>query len=315
VSARVAVQRAAPASVSGACALAIATDGVFGPVISAGASTHGVASAPSRASMLAPLNRKLATDLLHAARIPPNDSLVALVLKLSAIACMLPWVRALALDPVILHGDEAEVASARIAVDPLREPVPGYRHMAIHPYPVELEGTITLADSTVLALRPVRPEDAEIERRFVAGLSEETRYYRFFYRLHELTPAMIGRFTQVDYDRELALLALTDDASAPGGQSIVGIARYIANLDQVSAEFAVVVTDAWQRRGVASRIMQALIACAKRKGLRSLHGVVLRSNQNMLRFVQRLGFVLHEDPSDPEQVEVTLALAPGSGAA
>src|SRR4029453_15281757 len=182
--------------------------------------------------------------------------------------------------------------------------------MAIPPYPVELEGAITLRDGTVLALRPVRPEDAEIERAFVAGLSEETRYFRFFYRLHELTPAMIGRFTQVDYDRELALLALTEDAQAPGGQSIVGIARYIANLDHATAEFAIVVTDAWQHRGVASQLMKALIACARRKGLRSLEGVVLRSNQNMLHFVQRLGFDVHDDPSDPEQVNVSLALVP-----
>ena len=124
---------------------------------------------------------------------------------------------------------------------------------------------------------------------------------------------MIGRFTQVDYDRELALLALTDDAQSPGGQSIVGIARFIANLDHASAEFAVVVTDAWQRRGVASQLMKALIACAAQKGLRSLHGVVLRSNQNMLRFVQRLGFVAKEDPADPDQVDVALSLPHTTG--
>jgi acetyltransferase len=308
--ARVAVQRSAPPSVAGACAITIATDDVFGPVLCAGPSTRGVAAPQARATMLPPLNTRLATDLLRAAGITPHDALVALVLKVSAIACMLPWVRALALDPVVLTGDRAQIASARIAVDPARGAAPGYRHMAIHPYPVELEGAITLRDGTVLALRPVRPEDAEIERAFVAGLSEETRYFRFFYRLHELTPAMIGRFTQVDYDRELALLALTEDAQAPGGQSIVGIARYIANLDHATAEFAIVVTDAWQHRGVASQLMKALIACARRKGLRSLEGVVLRSNQNMLHFVQRLGFDVHDDPSDPEQVNVSLALVP-----
>jgi acetyltransferase len=221
---------------------------------------------------------------------------------------MLPWVRALALDPVVLAGDCTQIAMARVAVDPAREAMPGYRHMAIHPYPVELEGTIALPDGTVLALRPIRPEDAEIERRFVAGLSEETRYFRFFYRLHELTPAMIGRFTQVDYDREIALLALTSDPEAPGGQSIVGIARFIANPDFASAEFAVVVADAWQRRGVASELMKALIGCARRKGLRTLHGIVLRSNQKMLQFVQRLGFVVHEDAEDPDQVNVSLSL-------
>jgi acetyltransferase len=223
---------------------------------------------------------------------------------------MLPWVRALALDPVVLAGDRAQIASVRVAVDPAREFVPGYRHMAIHPYPVELEGAIKLADGTVLALRPVRPEDAEIERAFVAGLSEETRYYRFFYRLHELTPAMIGRFTQVDYDRELALLALIDDPQSPAGQTIIGVARYIANLDHVTAEFAVVVADAWQRRGVASGLMKALIACATRRGLQSLEGVVLRSNHNMVQFVQRLGFVVTDDPTDPDQVHARLTLAP-----
>lgn len=308
--ARVAVQRSAPASVAGACAITIATDVVFGPVIAVGASTRGVASPQARAVMLPPLSRRLAIDLLRAAGIAPHEALVALLLRVSAIACMLPWVRALALDPVVLTGDRVQVASARVVADPARNAEPGYRHMAIHPYPAELEGTIALRDGTVLALRPVRPEDAEIERRFVAGLSEESRYYRFFYRLHELTPAMIGRFTQVDYDRELALLALTPDPESPGGQSIVGIARYIANLDHETAEFAVVVTDAWQKRGVASRLMKALIECARRKGLRALHGIVLRSNQNMLRFVQGLGFVVREDPSDPDQVEAILDLTP-----
>jgi acetyltransferase len=310
---RVAVQRSAPASVAGACAITVATDDAFGPVLSAGPSTRGVAVPQARATMLPPLNRRLATDLLRAAGIAPHDALVTLVLKVSAIACMLPWVRALALDPVVLAGDRAQIASARVAVDAGREAVAGYRHMAIHPYPVELEGTITLSDGTVLALRPVRPEDAEIERAFVAGLSEETRYYRFFYRLHELTPAMIGRFTQVDYDREIALLALTRDAQSPGGESIVGVARYIANLDHVTAEFAVVVTDAWQGRGVASRLMKALIECARHKGLHSLHGVVLRSNQNMLRFVRGLGFVVEDDKTDPDQVNVVLALGQSQG--
>jgi acetyltransferase len=309
---RVAVQRSAPASVAGSCSIAMATDKAFGPIVCAGPSTRGVAAALARSTMLAPLNGRLATDLLRAASIAPHDALVALVLKVSAIACMLPWVRALALDPVVLDGDRAQIASVRVAVDPAREPEPGYRHMAIHPYPVELEGTIKLADGTVLALRPVRPEDAEIERAFVAGLSEETRYYRFFYRLHELTPAMLGRFTQVDYDRELALLALIGDAQSPAGQTIIGVARYIANLDHVTAEFAVVVADAWQRRGVASGLMKALIACARRKGLQSLEGVVLRSNHNMVQFVRGLGFAVSDDPSDPDQVHVKLALTPST---
>jgi len=119
---------------------------------------------------------------------------------------------------------------------------------------------------------------------------------------------MLARFTQVDYDRELALLALADDAHAEGGVSMVGIARYIVNPDQESAEFAVVVADAWQGRGIARKLMEALIACARKKGLQRLVGTVLRANSGMLRFSQGLGFEVRDDPEDPDQVSVELAL-------
>jgi acetyltransferase len=115
-------------------------------------------------------------------------------------------------------------------------------------------------------VRPIRPEDAALERRFVNGLSEQSRYFRFFYRLHELTPQMLARFTQVDYDREMALVAVAPDPGAPEGERFVGVARYIANPDGESAEFAIVVADDWQRRGVARGLMTRLDASARRRG-------------------------------------------------
>ncbi len=308
--ARIVVQPAPPVGDAGACALALATDVTFGPVLAAGPSARGVAAASrGRAVMLAPLNRRLAHDLLTAAAITPHDALVGLLLQLSALACALPWVRGVNLDPVTVVRGGAHVARARVLVNLACPAAPGYAHMAIHPYPVELEGTLRLRDGTVLAMRPVRPEDAELERRFVDGLSEESRYFRFFYRMHEITPAMLGRFTQVDYDRELALLALAPDPGSPGGQAIVGVARYIANLDHESAEFAVVVADAWHGRGVARGLMEALIARARVRGLRRLEGSVLRANQRMIRFTQGLGFVVSDDADDPEQVSVSLELS------
>jgi len=305
---RIVVQSAPPVGEAGACALTLATDAAFGPVIAAGSSTRGVAAPRHRPVMLAPLNRRLARDLLTAAAITPHDALVHLVQQISALACALPWVQAVALDPVLVVRGSARVGRARVRVDPSRLPAQGYAHMAIHPYPTELEGTLKLRDGTVLALRPVRPEDAELERRFVEGLSEETRYFRFFYRMHEITPAMLGRFTQVDYDRELALLALAPDPAVEGGQAIVGVARFIANLDHESAEFAIVTADAWQGRGVGHALMQALIARARVRGLRRLEGSVLRANQRMIRFTQSLGFTVADDRDDPDQVVVTLVL-------
>ncbi len=303
------LQRTYPEGAIGSLSIALATDPVFGPVITAGASQLALPTQRRAAVMLPPLNRRLGEDLLAGAGITaPHQDLIALLLRVSAIACSSPWVRDLVLDPIRLTADGIEIASARVRVEPSKRFTRGYRHMAIHPYPGELETQIELPDGTHLAVRPIRPEDAELERRFVASLSEQTRFFRFFYRMHELSPAMIVRFTQVDYDRELALLALVPDAAASEGESIVGVARFIEKADLESAEFAVVVADKWHRRGVAGRLMQALIASARKKGLRRLVGTVLRANQNMLRFTAGLGFVQHDDPDDHDQVEVELEL-------
>jgi acetyltransferase len=300
---------------AGGAALGVVTDARFGPVIWLGPGhvPHGLAR--HRSIMLPPLNARLAADLVAAAAAPmasalaPGviDGLVDTLTRISALVCALPWVRGLILDPVLVSGSRVYVGAARVDVDPARKLLRGYPHMAIHPYPVELIGDVTLRDGTVLHVRPIRPEDADMERAFVNGLSEQTRYFRFFYRLAELTPAMLARFTQVDYDRELALVAVATQED--GRQAFVGVARYIANPDRTSAEFAVVTADAWQRRGVARVLMRGLIVCAKRRGFTQLTGSILRVNEPMLEFVRSLGFVLEDDPEDPAQINATLTLA------
>ena len=140
------------------------------------------------------------------------------------------------------------------------------------------------------------------------SLSDETRYLRFFYRMHELTPAMLARFTQVDYDRELALVAVVEDPRAGERVSFAGVARYIENPDRTSAEYAIVVHDAWQRQGIGRALMERLIAAAKRKGLARLEGGVLRENARMLAFVESFGFTTREDPGDAEQTLTVLDL-------
>ena len=296
-------------------ALGVSTDARFGPVIWLGPGHVPQGLARHRSLMLPPLNARLASDLVAAAAAPVASGIAPAVIegladtltRISALVCALPWVRALTLDPVIVAGARVHVGTATFDVDPSRKLLRGYPHMAIHPYPVELIGDVTLRDGTVLHVRPIRPEDADLERAFVNGLSEQTRYFRFFYRLSELTPAMLARFTQVDYDRELALVALA--AQEDGRQAFVGVARYIGNPDRTSAEFAVVTADAWQRRGVARVLMRGLIVCAKRRGFTQMTGSILRVNEPMLEFVRSLGFVLEDDPEDPAQVNAMLALA------
>jgi acetyltransferase len=296
-------------------AIGVATDAHFGPVIWLGPGHVPEGLAKHRSLMLPPLNARLAADLIaHAsgsespASLPPDrvDRLVDALTRLSALACAMPWLHTLVLDGVVVT-DNVYVGAITAHVDPQRKLMRGYPHMAIHPYPVELIGDVTLADGTVLHVRPIRPEDARLEMEFVHALSEQTRYYRFFYRLNELTPAMLARFTQVDYDRELALVALTpSDDTRPA--AFAGVARYIANPDRSTAEFAVVVADAWQRRGVARILMRGLIVCAKRRGFERLTGTILRINEPMLAFVRSLGFSIADDREDASQVVATLSL-------
>jgi acetyltransferase len=292
-----------------AAKIALYTDEVFGPVIGFGGA---FSRTTELAIMLAPLNRRLAGDLIrggehgeHAGAIEP---LIDMLLKISALACALPWVVEVELLPVLGPRDAAIVAEARVIVDVTRPALPeGYRHMAIHPYPIELETEIRLKDGVVLPVRPIRPEDAQMEQAFVGALSEQSRYYRFMQHLPSLTPQMLARFTQVDYDRELALVAL-DDSS--GTECIVAVARYVANLDKESAEFAIVLADAWQGRGLGAAMMKMLIGRARARGFKRLIGSVLAVNQAMIGLARALGFAVRSDPDDGELMIVTLELPP-----
>jgi acetyltransferase len=292
-----------------AAKIGVYTDPVFGPVIAFGSASARVAEL---SIMLPPLNRRLASDLIrgteHVEFAGGIEPLVDLLLKVSALACALPWVVELELLLVLDAHDAAIVAGARAIIDVHRPALPdGYRHMAIHPYPMELETELKLKGGATLRVRPIRPEDAEMEQAFVGGLGEQSRYFRFMQHLPSLTPQMLARFTQVDYDRELALVAL-DDSS--GTESIIAVARYVGYWDNESAEYAIVLADAWQGRGLGYAMMNMLIECARKRGFKRLVGSVLAINQSMLGVARALGFVAEPDPDDRELMIVTLELKP-----
>jgi acetyltransferase len=154
-------------------------------------------------------------------------------------------------------------------------------------------------------IRPIRPEDAQIEVEFVRGLSAQTRYLRFMGSVKDLTPAMLARFTQVDYDREMALIALVGDN---GRERQIGVVRYIINPDGTSAEFAAVLSEAWQGRGLGRALMLKLIEIARARGLKILAGQVLAANPQMLELAGALGFVCAIDGDDPTVRTVRLTL-------
>lgn len=169
------------------------------------------------------------------------------------------------------------------------------------PYPAELVTRVTLADGATITIRPIRPADAPIEQEFVRNLSGETRYFRFMDTLNELSPWMLQQLTDVDYDRHMALIAVTTDGA---DETEIAVARYVIGQDGLGCEFAIVVADAWQRRGVGAALLRALMDAARRRGLVRMHGEVLASNHGMLQFMRRCGFRIARDTGDPHTMRV-----------
>jgi acetyltransferase len=127
------------------------------------------------------------------------------------------------------------------------------------------------------------------------------------YNLSELSQEMLARFTQIDYDREMALIAVVEQN---GQETEIGVTRYVINADGVSCEFAIVVSEAWRRRGIAGRLMEKLIECARDKRLEVMEGFVLQDNQEMIEFCRSLGFSVGRDTDDPRLVKVRKGLNP-----
>ncbi len=301
--------------------IGVVRDPVFGPVISFGTGGTAVEVHRDRAVALPPLNqymikkticRTRAAKMLGPFRNMPEVDFSALhqmLQRVSELVCELPEIVEMDINPLMASPDGAIAVDARFTVAYPRGGAQRYDHMAIHPYPNDLVKLQQLADGTNILIRPIRPEDAEMEQEFVRNLSRESRYMRFMQSLRELTPDMLVRFTQIDYDREVAFLAL---AREDGVDKEVGVCRYAINPDRQSCEFALVIADAWQSRGLGGLLMETLIDAARSKGLNAIIGEVLSENAGMLRLMQRLGFERHKSDMDDSVVIVTKRLGNGS---
>lgn len=297
--------------------IGVVRDPVFGPVISFGMGGTSVEIHRDRAVALPPLNDYMIKKTVCRTRVarllgkfrnmPPIhfDSLWKVMQRVSEMVCELPEIVEMDINPLMADANGVMAVDARFIINYPPTTARRYDHMAIHPYPNDLVKRLQLADGTDIVIRPIRPEDAEMEQEFVRNLSKESRYMRFMQSLRELTPDMLVRLTQIDYDREMAFLALTRQ----DGQDVeMGVARYAINPDKMSCEFALVIADEWQNRGLGGLMMQTLIDAARAKGLRTIEGEVLPHNHGMLKLMQRLGFTRHQDGMDDGVVMVSKRL-------
>lgn len=282
-------------------------DPVFGPVISFGSGGTAVEVIGDVAIALPPLNYRLATDLIQRTKVyrllgqfrhlpaANVEQLINLLLRVSNLACELPAVREMDINPLLIDEDGLIAVDARLRVDHPKRSADPYHHLAIHPYPTHLSSTVQLANGIDVTIRPVRPEDAEMEQDLIRGLSTESRYFRFMNTLQELTPEMLVRFTQIDYYEDMALIAVVENDDC---EEEIGVARYTTNPDKKSCEFALVVSDKWQHKGIAHRLMHRLIEIARERGLEVMQGEILSDNFKMLDLIRSLGFRVENLPDD-----------------
>ncbi len=164
--------------------------------------------------------------------------------------------------------------------------------------------TWTAADGTVVTIRPIRAEDLALEQEFVEGLSARTGYQRL---MSARSPSLeeLRRFTDINHERELALIATTP---VDGRERQIGVARYVKESSPGDAEFALVLSDDWQGRGLGTRLLGSLLAAAKNNGVRRLVGTTMSENGGMLALARKLGFKLAKDPSSATITNMTVDL-------
>jgi len=285
----------------------VTNDPIFGPVITFGAGGTTVEVMGDAAVTLPPLNIFLVRDLIGRTQVskllaafrhmPPADmeSLERILLRVSEMVCELPMLMEMDINPLIVDEHGALAADARVVVEFRQPSADRYSHMAIYPYPTHLVNRWQLADGTDITIRPIRPEDAGLVQAFVRNLSEQSRFFRFMNSVQELSQSMLVRFTQIDYSREMALIAVTEDH---GIEVELGVARYACNPDGESCEFALVIADSMHGKGLGQKLMNALMDAARTKGMKVMEGEVLRNNKDMLHLMERLGFEVNTSVDD-----------------
>ncbi|MFZ0396774.1 MAG: GNAT family N-acetyltransferase, partial [Methyloceanibacter sp.] len=296
--------------------LGVSEDRLFGPVILFGAG--GVATEVVRDSAVAlpPLDVELARDLMRQTRIynllkgyrdrPPADleAIADALVRLSQLVVDIPALRELDVNPLLADERGIIALDARISIDPAQIDMPGPNpRLAIRPYPNQWEAAVETSQGLPVLIRPIRPADEPILAAFQAKLSPEDIRFRFLAPRKEFSHKTNARFTQIDYARAMAFIALSMDQT-----EMWGVARLVADPDYLSAEYAVIVRSDLKGRGLGWTLMHHLIRYAESEGLRDLHGDVLAANERMLKMCRELGFEIEADPEDLALRKVRLKL-------
>jgi acetyltransferase len=293
----------------------LTTDPVFGPLVVFGAGGTAVEVIDDTAMGLVPLDDVLAGDIIERTRIdsllrgyrdvPAADraAITRVLVALSRLAVAFPAIVSIDINPLLANADGAIALDARIQIDIAKLDLPAPNPaLLIRPYP-DGEQTVTLLHGQRYALRPIRPADARLYPAFLAKMTTDDLRRRFLAAMSTISPPLLVRLTQLDYDRDIAFVAL-DDAS-----QLAGIVRYSADPDHRTAEYGVLVRSDLKGRGLGIALMRRLIEYAHKEGLKELYGAILPDNERMLRICRELGFSVDERVPGEQLVRASLKLS------
>jgi acetyltransferase len=295
-------------------------DASFGAAILVG--TGGIAAEVlgDRALDLPPLNERLARHLLESLRAWPLlqgyrgrpgvdlDRLVEVLLRISYLVADCPEIRELDVNPLLATPREVVALDARIVLDRAAggaSQLP-YAHLAIRPYPEELVRPGKTRDGAAVLFRPIRPEDETLWRDLLGRCSPDSLHARFGYSLKRPTPEMAARFCFLDYDREMAIVAQVGEDST---RRLAGVGRLLADPDRGEAEYAVLVADDWQGRGLGEALTDRCLEVARAWGLRRVVAELDADNVRMISILRERGFRL-EPAEGAGRLSASLPLQP-----
>lgn len=298
--------------------IGVSDDPVFGPAILFGAGGTAVEVIKDTALALPPLDLKLARSLIADTRVAKLlrgyrnrpaadlDAIAMTLVRVSQLISDLPVVTALDINPLLADEHGVVALDARISVNWGNAQIPAPNpYFAIRPYPAGWEKAATLSGGRKVLIRPIQPGDDAIYGDFLRSISPADLRLRFFSPRAEFSDQFIARFTQIDYARAMAFIAVD-----PESGEMLGGSRLVADPDYSKGEYAVMVRSNLKGQGLGWALMQQLIDYARAEGLQQLHGDVLRENTQMLSMCRQLGFDVHGDPDDPTVCKVTLPLTP-----
>ncbi len=282
----------------------------FGPVILFGMGGIMTEILKDRAIALPPLNRLLARHLMEDTKVfrilqgyrnhlPANIVLLEeILIRLAQLVTDFSEIEELDMNPVLAVENDICAVDARVMLKSSAVPAP--LHLVISPYPNQHEAKVVTKEGVNLFVRPIRPEDADLFVKMFESLSPQSVYFRFFSPIKNLRHDVLARFTQIDYDREIALVAIRETAET--GEEMLGSARVITEHNPKHAEFSVLVRDSWQGKGIGACLLEKCLEIAQGWDIEKVWGIVLPENRQMIALGKKLGFDVKRDPESNDYI-------------